>query len=92
VLFRSVAAHYGDNGVLAVILTGMGNDGLNGVRTLKRKKCLCVTQSEQSCVVYGMPRAIDEAGLSDKSLSIDLIADEIISLVYNKFHIPEIAV
>ncbi len=92
VLFRSVAAHYGDNGVLAVILTGMGNDGLNGIRALKRKKCMCVTQSEQSCVVYGMPRAIDEAGLSDKSLSIDLIAEEIISLVHSKSPTPEIAV
>jgi two-component system chemotaxis response regulator CheB len=84
VLFRSVAAHYGDNGVLAVILTGMGNDGLNGVRTLKRKKCLCLTQSESSCVVYGMPRAIDEAGLSDKSLSLEMIADEIVSCAYKK--------
>jgi two-component system chemotaxis response regulator CheB len=84
VLFRSVAAHYGDNGVLAVVLTGMGNDGLNGVRTLKRKKCTCLTQSESSCVVYGMPRAIDEAGLSDKSLPLGMIAEEIISLVYKK--------
>jgi two-component system chemotaxis response regulator CheB len=84
VLFRSVAAHFGDNGVLAVILTGMGNDGLNGVRTLKRKKCLCLTQSESSCVVYGMPRAIDEAGLSDKSLSLEMIADEIVSCAYKK--------
>jgi two-component system chemotaxis response regulator CheB len=92
VLFRSVAAHFGDNGVLAVILTGMGNDGLNGVRTLKRKKCICITQSEQSCVVYGMPRAIDEAGLSDKSLPIDSIAEEIISLVYKKSFIPEIVI
>ncbi|HEX2957569.1 MAG TPA: chemotaxis-specific protein-glutamate methyltransferase CheB [Chitinispirillaceae bacterium] len=92
VLFRSVAAHYGECGVLAVILTGMGNDGLNGVRALKRKKCLCLTQSEQSCVVYGMPRAIDEAGLSDKSLAIDLIAEEIISLVSKKFFTHEISI
>jgi two-component system chemotaxis response regulator CheB len=62
----------------------MGNDGLNGVRTLKRKKCLCLTQSESSCVVYGMPRAIDEAGLSDKSLSLEMIADEIVSCAYKK--------
>lgn len=88
VLFRSVAAHYGENGVLAVILTGMGNDGLNGVRTLKRKKCTCLTQSESSCVVYGMPRAVDEAGLSDKSLHLEMIADEIISLVYKKSFSP----
>lgn len=92
VLFRSVAAHYGDNGVLAVILTGMGNDGLNGVRALKRKKCTCLTQSDSSCVVYGMPRAIDEAGLSDKSLPLEGIAEEIISLVYKKLTISGNAV
>jgi two-component system chemotaxis response regulator CheB len=84
VLFRSVAAHYGDSGVLAIILTGMGNDGLNGIRSLKRKKCLCLTQSETTCVVYGMPRAIDEAGLSDKSLPIEMIAGEISSIVMKK--------
>ena len=77
VLFRAVASAYGEKGVLAVILTGMGNDGCSGVRTLKRKSCFCVSQAEQSCVVYGMPRAVDEAGLSDVSLPIENIAEEI---------------
>jgi two-component system chemotaxis response regulator CheB len=77
VLFRSVADHYGDSGVLAVVLTGMGNDGCSGIRALKRKKCFCITQSEPTCVVYGMPRAVDEAGLSDKSVPIELIAAEL---------------
>lgn len=77
VLFRSVASVYGDKGVCAIILTGMGSDGLNGIKTLKRKGCLCITQSEESCVVYGMPRAIDEAGLSDISLPLDQISKEI---------------
>ncbi|MFP4416905.1 MAG: protein-glutamate methylesterase/protein-glutamine glutaminase [Chitinivibrionales bacterium] len=76
VLFRSVASVYGGRGILAAVLTGMGSDGLNGVRTLKRKGCLCLTQDEKSCVVYGMPRAVDEAGLSDKSLSLEHIAKE----------------
>ncbi|HEX3019915.1 MAG TPA: chemotaxis response regulator protein-glutamate methylesterase [Chitinispirillaceae bacterium] len=80
VLFRSVSECYGDSGVLAVILTGMGSDGLNGIRTLKQKKCYCITQSESSCVVYGMPRSVDEAGLSDCSLPLDSIAAEIVSL------------
>jgi two-component system chemotaxis response regulator CheB len=77
VLFRSVADSYGDTGVLAVVLTGMGSDGASGVRALKRQGCYCITQSSSSCVVYGMPRAVDEAGLSDKSLPIEQIGGEI---------------
>ncbi|EKD28143.1 MAG: hypothetical protein ACD_79C00418G0003 [uncultured bacterium] len=73
VLFRSIANTYGNNGILSVVLTGMGQDGLNGVRTLKRHNCYCITQSSSTCVVYGMPRAVDEAGLSDKSLPVDQI-------------------
>ncbi|HLV31517.1 MAG TPA: chemotaxis-specific protein-glutamate methyltransferase CheB [Chitinispirillaceae bacterium] len=78
VLFRSVAANYGNQGVLALILTGMGNDGLNGVRSLKRQKCYCITQSESSCIVYGMPRAVYEAGLSDISLPLNQIASKMV--------------
>ena len=79
VLFRSVANVFGDNdkGILAIVLTGMGNDGLNGVRTMKRKGCFCITQSESSCVVYGMPKAIDQAELSDLSIPLQQIAPEI---------------
>lgn len=81
VLFRSVAVQYSESGVLALVLTGMGYDGLNGVRALKRRKCYCITQSEASCVVYGMPRAVDEAGLSDRSLDIKEMAVEVDLLV-----------
>ncbi len=77
VLFRSVASVYGEHGILTVILTGMGNDGCAGVRTCKRYPCFCITQSEPSCVVYGMPRAVDEAGLSDISLPLEKIAEEL---------------
>ncbi|NLL13544.1 MAG: chemotaxis response regulator protein-glutamate methylesterase [Fibrobacter sp.] len=83
VLFRSVAEHWGDLGVLAVILTGMGCDGLNGVRILKEKKCFCITQSEPSCVVYGMPKSVDEANLSDRSVHLESITSEIITLTRN---------
>lgn len=77
VLFRSVTNIYGGKGILAVILTGMGSDGANGVRSMKRKGCYCITQSEASCVVYGMPRAVDLAGLSNISLPLTDIAGEI---------------
>ena len=74
VLFRSVAACYGTQGVLALIMTGMGADGLKGVQALKRKSCYCMTQSASTCVVYGMPQAVDAAGLSDESVDLQDIA------------------
>lgn len=76
VLFRSVASHY-EGRVLAVIMTGMGSDGLEGVRALKRKGARVLTQSEDTCVVYGMPMAVDEAGLSDESLPLPRLAGRI---------------
>lgn len=79
VLFRSVAAT-DVGGVLAVILTGMGCDGAAGVAALKRKGCYCISQDEQSCVVYGMPRAVVERGLSDETLPLDAIAARIAAL------------
>ncbi|MBN1756775.1 MAG: chemotaxis-specific protein-glutamate methyltransferase CheB [Chitinispirillaceae bacterium] len=79
VLFRSVAATYGDSGILSVILTGMGSDGCAGVRACKRSGCFSITQSEPTCVVYGMPRAVDEAGLSDLSLPLEKIAETIVA-------------
>jgi len=71
VLFDSVAEAYESRGVVAAILTGMGEDGCSGVRTLKAGKCYCVVQSEQSCVVCGMPRAVLRCGLADAEVVID---------------------
>jgi len=76
VLFRSIASVKPGN-TLAVIMTGMGDDGNDGVAALKRKGCYCVTQSEDSCVVYGMPRAVDEAGLSDRSVRLEKLAEHV---------------
>jgi two-component system, chemotaxis family, protein-glutamate methylesterase/glutaminase len=80
VLFRSMAAHYNGN-ILAVVMTGMGSDGCEGVRALKRAGCHCLTQSEATCVVYGMPMVVDEAGLSDERVPLPLLAARISSLV-----------
>jgi len=80
VLFRSIAAHY-DGGIMAVIMTGMGTDGCEGVRALKRKGCVCLTQSEETCVVYGMPLAVDEAGLSDEKVALPHLASRIARMV-----------
>ncbi len=67
VLFESVAESYKGR-ILAVVLTGMGEDGKKGVAALKSHNCFCLSQTSETCVVYGMPRAVDEAGLSDESL------------------------
>lgn len=80
VLFRSVAACRGASGVLAVIMTGMGSDGMKGVQALKCKGCRCLIQSEESCVIYGMPQAVEAAGLSDESVDLDRIAGRLIGL------------
>lgn len=82
VLFRSVSTYFGGK-ILAVVMTGMGEDGCEGVRAMKRQGCICLTQEESTCVVYGMPRAVDEAGLSDERVSLDQLAQRIQQLVHN---------
>jgi len=78
VLFRSVAETYEGARILAVILTGMGTDGREGIRALKKHcTCYCIAQSEETCVVYGMPKSVVEAGLSDEVLGINEIAARI---------------
>ncbi len=80
VLFRSVGGVFPAK-TLSVILTGMGNDGLEGVKMLKRKGTFTITQNKESCVVYGMPRAIEMAGLSDISIPVEDIAMRIMEKV-----------
>ena len=88
VLFRSAAAYYSSGGTLAVVLTGMGRDGCEGVRALKRRGCYCLSQSQQTCVVYGMPQAVDEAELSDQRLDIGDIAARVEQLAKGGSHGP----
>jgi two-component system chemotaxis response regulator CheB len=76
VLFRSAAEVYGDR-VLGVVLTGMGSDGTQGAAWIKAQGGQVLTEAEESCVVYGMPRAVDEAGLSDRRVPLDRMADAI---------------
>lgn len=74
VLFESAARVYAGSGVIAVVLTGMGEDGKDGVEALKNGACCCIAQERASCVVYGMPRAVSEAGLADLKLPAEQIA------------------
>lgn len=80
VLFDSVPNVYKTN-ILSLIMTGMGADGANGIKTLKRIGTYTVTQSEDTCVVYGMPRAVVEAGLSDEIVPLDKLASRVTDLI-----------
>ncbi len=76
-LFRSVAAEL-DDPVLAVVLTGMGRDGVEGCRLLKERSACIVAQHPAGCSVYGMPKAVTEEGLADRVLSLEQIASFLI--------------
>ncbi|HXI55023.1 MAG TPA: chemotaxis-specific protein-glutamate methyltransferase CheB [Polyangia bacterium] len=77
ILFESAADSLG-SAALGVVLTGMGNDGVIGARALHNKGGRILTESEGSCVVYGMPRAIVEAELSAGEALIEHMADAIL--------------
>lgn len=75
-LFRSAAKHFG-NSTLAVMLTGMGEDGIEGTHDVARAGGTIFAQDEASSVVWGMPAAVVAAGLADKVLPLSQIAAEI---------------
>jgi two-component system chemotaxis response regulator CheB len=77
VLFRSAAQLYG-SGLLAVMLTGMGYDGLKGTKIIKENGGQVIAQDEATSVIWGMPGAVVQAGLADVVLPIDKMTDEII--------------
>jgi two-component system chemotaxis response regulator CheB len=80
VLFRSVAQVFGPS-VLAVVMTGMGQDGLRGCEQVKEANGQVVVQDEESSVVWGMPGFVAKAGLADRVLPLAEIAEEIIRRV-----------
>ena len=67
--------------VLGVIMTGMGNDGLQGLKSLKDQKGLILAQNEETCIVYGMPKAAVDAGIADKVLPLNELGNEIVSII-----------
>ena len=77
VLFQSAAKTYGA-GTLGVVMTGMGSDGREGAAWIKARGGRVLTEAEPSCVVYGMPRSVVEAGLSDESVPLDGLAEAIL--------------
>jgi two-component system chemotaxis response regulator CheB len=78
-LFVSAAELYG-GAVLAVVLTGMGQDGLHGAKLLKARGARVLVQDENSSVVWGMPGAVANAGLADRVLPLGEVVPEILSI------------
>jgi two-component system, chemotaxis family, protein-glutamate methylesterase/glutaminase len=73
VLFRSVAEEF-KNQAVAVIMTGMGDDGAEGLGAVKKEGGMTIAQSEESCVVYGMPKAAIERGYAVRVVPLDVMA------------------
>jgi two-component system chemotaxis response regulator CheB len=80
VLMETVGLALGPR-ALCVMLTGMGSDGLEGTKILKSKGGYAIAQSEATCVVYGMPKALVDFNLADEIVDLDDIAAAIVSAV-----------
>ena len=74
VLFRSAAQEFGSQTV-GVLMTGMGEDGAEGLGLIKAAGGITIAQSESSCVVYGMPKAAIERGYATRVISLDAMAN-----------------
>ncbi len=80
-LLMSSTASAFDSKSAGLILTGMGNDGLVGMTELKSKGGYVMAQNEETCVVYGMPKAVVNAHLADAVLPIERIPEEIVKIL-----------
>jgi two-component system, chemotaxis family, protein-glutamate methylesterase/glutaminase len=79
-LFHSASTVYGDK-VLGIVLTGMGRDGVEGSAWIKQGGGIIFTESEESSVIFGMPRSVIEAGLSDKIVSLNDLMKSITEII-----------
>jgi two-component system chemotaxis response regulator CheB len=80
VLFQSAAEVYRER-VLGVVMTGMGSDGKQGAAWIKSQGGMVFIESEETCVVYGMPRSVLEAGLSDRVVTLDRMVQAIMETI-----------
>lgn len=77
-MYESLSDSFFDR-IICVVMTGMGADGTEGIKNLKaRKKVHVISQDQESCTVYGMPKSVVNAGMSDQAVPLDRIAQEII--------------
>jgi two-component system chemotaxis response regulator CheB len=80
VLMASAAEVYGAR-VVGVVLTGMGSDGTEGLRAIRAAGGRTLAESEETCVIFGMPKAAIEAGVVDRAAPLDRVAGEILAAV-----------
>ena len=80
VLMTSVARTFGERS-LGIILTGMGSDGVEGMRAIREAGGRTLAESEETSVIYGMPKAAVDAGVVDASVPLGRMADEILAAV-----------
>jgi two-component system chemotaxis response regulator CheB len=83
VMMHSVAKHVGTNAV-AAMLTGMGQDGAEGMLAMKQAGARCISQDEASSVVFGMPKVAYEKGGAERLVPLDKIATSLLSLLTEK--------
>ncbi|MGM0417094.1 MAG: protein-glutamate methylesterase/protein-glutamine glutaminase [Thermodesulfobacteriota bacterium] len=81
-LFRSVSDYYVGRAT-GVIMTGMGSDGYKGLVEMHKKNSTIIAQSEETCTVYGMPKAAVDSNIADIICPLEKIADEIVKTVKN---------
>ena len=84
-LFASVASSAGSNAV-GIILTGMGKDGARGLLAMRRAGALTIGQDEDSCMIYGMPKAAFDIGAVRKQMSLERIADFLVKVAWKQSH------
>jgi two-component system chemotaxis response regulator CheB len=77
VLFNSVAQEFGD-GAVGVLMTGMGEDGAEGLGNMKAAGAFTIAQDEASSIVFGMPRAAIERGYANRVVSLEALANTLI--------------
>lgn len=79
-LFRSAASVFADR-TIGVVLTGMGHDGTDGARAIRRHHGTILAEAEESCVIFGMPKEVIAAGLVDAVLPLEDLAVALVQLI-----------
>ncbi len=83
ILFRSVAEEFG-SGAIGVIMTGMGDDGVEGLEAIQKKGGTTIAQDEKTSIIYGMPKVAAEKGVADIVLGLDEIVPKLNALVKSR--------
>ena len=80
VMFQSAAETYGDR-TLGLVMTGMGTDGRAGAASIRNSGGTVFAESDESCVVFGMPGAVIDAGLANRVVNLDMMAQALLEAV-----------